>query len=109
MKTFRPLSDYVLVKLPPKKEKTEGGILLPETAAAEKPQQGHVVAVGPGRTLESGEVVPMHVKVGAEILFGAYAGIEMKIQNQNFLVIRQDDILLHEVEEPSDAEEASSS
>src|SRR6056297_2960442 len=102
MKSFRPLGDNVLVKLPPEKKKTESGIILPETAASEKPQQGTIVAVGPGRRLESGEMVPMRVEVGQEVLFGTYAGIEMKIQDQKFLVVREDDLLLHAVEEPDE-------
>ena len=102
MKSFRPLGDNVLVKLPPEKKKTESGIILPETAASEKPQQGTIVAVGPGRRLESGEMVPMRVEVGQEVLFGTYAGIEMKIQDQKFLVVREDDLLLHAVDEPDE-------
>jgi chaperonin GroES len=101
------LSDNVLVVPPPAQTQTASGIILPETAAQEKPQQGSVVAVGPGRTLESGEVVPMLVKVGDSVVYGAYAGIEFKVGNQTYFVIRQDDILLLEEEEKPDAQDAN--
>jgi chaperonin GroES len=104
---FKPLADYVLVQPHEAARQTEAGIILPDTAAEEKPQQGTVIAVGPGRTLESGQVVPMVVEVGDLLLFGAYAGIEMKVGNQKFLVIRQDDCLLREIKEaPEEAPDA---
>lgn len=109
MAEFRPMSDYVLVQVPEAKKQTESGILLPESAAQEKPQYGEVMAVGPGRLLESGELVPMHLSVGDKVLFGSYAGVELKVGNQKFLVIRQDDILLVEMKEKSDDAEDSGS
>jgi len=105
MAEFLPLSDNVLVKVPEAAKETAGGILLPETATQDKPQYGNVLAAGPGRTLEDGSLVEMHVKAGDEVLFGAYAGIEVKINEQKLLVIRQDDILLKKVM-PNDASDA---
>ena len=90
---IRPLSDRVLVKrLEPAENKSAGGIIIPETAK-EKPQEGEVVAVGPGKMQEDGKVRPMNVKAGDRILFGKYAGTEVKIDNEDFLIMREDDIL----------------
>jgi chaperonin GroES len=106
MPNFKPLNDHVLVQPPDPSKVSPGGIILPDSAAQDKPQQGRVVAVGPGRMLESGDIIPMSVKKDDNVLFGAYAGIEMKIGNQTFLVIRQEDILLAEVREEADAQDA---
>jgi chaperonin GroES len=90
---IRPLHDRVLVKrLDPKDEKSPGGIIIPETAK-EKPQEGEVVAVGKGKILEGGSVQPMNVKPGDKILFGKYAGTDVKIDDQEYLIMREDDIL----------------
>lgn len=87
-----PLADRVLVKPMEAEEKTKGGIVLPDTAK-EKPQQGEVVAVGKGKTLENGEVKPLEVKVGDKVLYGKYAGTEVTIDGEEYLIIREDDIL----------------
>jgi chaperonin GroES len=90
---IRPLSDRVLVKrLENVENKSAGGIIIPETAK-EKPQEGEVVAVGPGKALEDGKVQAMNVKAGDRILFGKYAGTEVKIDNEDYLIMREDDIL----------------
>jgi chaperonin GroES len=90
---IRPLSDRVLVKRLENEEKTSaGGIIIPDTAK-EKPQEGEVVAVGPGKTLEDGKVQAMNVKAGDRVLFGKYAGTEVKIDDQEYLIMREDDIL----------------
>ena len=90
---IRPLHDRVLVKrLDPKDETSPGGIIIPETAK-EKPQEGEVVAVGNGKILEGGNVQPMNVKPGDKILFGKYAGTDVKIDDQEYLIMREDDIL----------------
>jgi len=88
----KPLHDRVLVKpFEEEEEKTSGGIIIPDTAK-EKPQKGEVVAVGDGRILDNGEKVPMCVKVGDKILYGKYAGTEVKIEGEKYLVMREDDI-----------------
>jgi len=91
MKT-KPLSDRVLVVGIEEKEKTTGGIIIPDTAK-EKPQEGKVVAVGPGKWDENGKRIPLEVKKGDRILFGKYAGNEIKINGVEHLIIREDDIL----------------
>ena len=89
---IEPLADRVLVKPMEAEEKTKGGIVLPDTAK-EKPQQGEVVAVGKGKTLENGETKPLEVKVGDKVLYGKYAGTEVTIDGEEYLIIREDDIL----------------
>ena len=89
---IEPLADRVLVKPMEAEEKTKGGIVLPDTAK-EKPQQGEVVAVGKGKTLDNGEVKPLGVKVGDKVLYGKYAGTEVTIDGEEYLIIREDDIL----------------
>ena len=91
MKT-KPLSDRVLVVRIEDKEKTTGGIIIPDTAK-EKPQEGKVVAVGPGKWDENGKRIPLEVKKGDHILFGKYAGNEIKIDGVEHLIMREDDIL----------------
>lgn len=88
----RPLHDRVLVKRFSEEEKTKGGIIIPDTAK-EKPIQGEVVAVGQGRIAEDGKVRPLDVKKGDKILFGKYAGTEIKIDGAEFLMMREEDIL----------------
>lgn len=89
---IKPLGDRVLVKPLPEKEVTKGGIVLPDTAK-EKPQEGTVVAVGPGKTLESGKVGPLSVKVGDKVLYGKYSGTEITVDGEEYLIIREEDIL----------------
>ncbi len=89
---IRPLGERVVVKPLPSEEKTKGGIVLPETAK-EKPQEGEVVAVGPGRLLENGTRVAIDLKVGDRVLFSKYAGNEVKIDDEEYLIMREADIL----------------
>ncbi|MBP8646551.1 MAG: co-chaperone GroES [Syntrophobacteraceae bacterium] len=89
---LRPLHDRVVVKRVDEEQKTAGGIIIPDTAK-EKPQQGRVIAVGRGRILEDGKVVPLVVKAGDLVLFSKYAGNEIKIDGEEHLIMREDDIL----------------
>jgi chaperonin GroES len=89
---IRPLNDRVLVTRVEEEQKTAGGIIIPDTAK-EKPQEGKVVAVGPGKTNERGERVPLVVKAGDRVLFGKYAGTEIKIDGEEQIFMREDDIL----------------
>jgi chaperonin GroES len=89
---IRPLNDRVLVTRVAEEQKTAGGIIIPDTAK-EKPQEGKVVAVGPGKTNERGERVPLVVKAGDRVLFGKYAGTEIKIDGEEQIFMREDDIL----------------
>jgi chaperonin GroES len=88
----RPLGDRILVKPMQAEEKTKGGILLPDTAK-EKPQQGEVVAVGQGKTLETGEIKALEVKVKDKVLYGKYSGTEVAVEGEEYLIIREDDVL----------------
>ena len=88
----RPLYDRILVKRIEAKEGMKGGIIIPDTAK-EKPQEGEVVAVGKGKVLENGTQVTLEVKEGDRVLFGKYAGNEIKIDDQEYLILREDDIL----------------
>jgi chaperonin GroES len=90
--TFRPLHDRVVVKRIEEEAKTAGGIIIPDTAK-EKPQQGEVVAVGPGARDEAGKVNPLDVKVGDRVLFGKWSGSEVKIDGQDLLIMKESDIL----------------
>jgi chaperonin GroES len=87
----RPLSDRILVKRLEEEEKTKGGIIIPDTAK-EKPQQGKVVSVGTGKVLEDGKKITPSVKPGETVLFGKYAGTEIKLDGQEYLILREDDI-----------------
>ena len=87
----RPLHDRVIVKRIEEEEKTKGGIIIPDTAK-EKPQEGRVVSVGPGRR-EDGKLIPTDVKAGDRILFSKYAGTELKLNDEEHLIMREDDIL----------------
>lgn len=89
---IRPLGERVVVKPLPSEERTKGGIVLPDTAK-EKPQEGEVVAVGSGRLLETGQRVPIDLKAGDRILFSKYAGNEVKIDDVEYLIMREADIL----------------
>jgi len=88
----RPLGDRVIIKPIEEKEIKKGNIIIPDTAK-EKPQQGEVIAVGKGKVTEEGKVLPMDVKVGDKILYGKYSGTEIKIDEQEYLILHQDDIL----------------
>lgn len=88
---MRPLHDRVIVKRIEEEERTRGGIIIPDTAK-EKPQEGRVVAVGPGR-VEDGKVIKPDVKAGDRILFGKYAGTEVKLDGEEHVIMREDDIL----------------
>ena len=89
---FRPLHDRVLVKRVKEEEKTRGGIIIPETAQ-EKPQEGEIVAVGPGARDEAGKVQPLDVKVGDKILFGKWSGTEVKLDGEELLIMKESDIM----------------
>jgi chaperonin GroES len=89
---IRPLGDRILVKRIQEEEKTKGGIIIPDTAK-EKPQEGKVVAVGKGKMTEDGKLVAPDVKAGDRILFGKYAGSEIKLEGDEHLILREDDIL----------------
>jgi len=89
---IKPLADRVVVKRIEEEEVKKGNIIIPDTAK-EKPQKGEVVAVGPGRVDEKGNRIPMEVKVGDKVIFSKYAGSEVKIDDEEFLVMREDDIL----------------
>ncbi len=88
----RPLGDRVLVKRLEEEEKTKGGIIIPDTAK-EKPQQGKIVAVGNGRTTEDGKVIPLNVKSGEKVLFQKYSGSDIKIEGEEYLILREEEIL----------------
>ena len=89
---IRPLHDRVMVKREEDERKSPGGIVIPDTAA-EKPIKGRVVAVGKGKILESGEIRPLDVKVGDKVLFGKYSGTEVKVDGDDVLVMREEDIM----------------
>ena len=89
---FRPLGDRVLVRRVEEEEKTKGGIIIPDTAK-EKPQEGEIVAVGPGARDESGKIQPLDVKVGDKILFGKWSGTEVQIAGEDLLIMKESDVL----------------
>jgi chaperonin GroES len=88
----KPLQDRLVVKRLAEEEKTKGGIIIPD-AAKEKPQEGRVVAVGPGKVTDSGQRVTPEIKAGDKVLFGKYAGTEIKIDGEEHLILREDDVL----------------
>ena len=92
MANLKPLGDRVVVKPKPKEETTRSGIVLPDTAS-EKPQEGSVLSVGPGRVLDNGKRVEMEVKSGDTVLYAKYAGTEIKLDGEEYLVIRESDLL----------------
>tara|TARA_B100001093_G_scaffold476851_1_gene503621 strand:- start:557 stop:853 length:297 start_codon:yes stop_codon:yes gene_type:complete len=89
---FRPLHDRVLIKVLDSEEKTSGGIIIPDTAK-EKPQEGEVVAVGPGTKNDQGKISPMDVKIGDIVLFGKWSGTEVKIENKEYSIMKESDIM----------------
>jgi chaperonin GroES len=90
---IRPLADRVVVKAVEREEKTKGGIFLPDTASKERPQEGTVIAVGDGRVDDNGKRVPMTVQAGQRILFAKYAGTEVKVDEEDYLILAEKDIL----------------
>lgn len=89
---IQPLGDRVIVKPLEQKEVKKSGIIIPDTAK-EKPQEGQIVAVGKGRTTDDGKLIPMEVKIGDKILYGKYSGTEVKINDEEYLIMREEDIL----------------
>lgn len=89
---FRPLHDRVVVKRLESETKTSGGIIIPDTAT-EKPQQGEVVAVGPGSRDEAGKLIPIELKKGDKVLFGKWSGTEVKIDGQELLIMKESDVM----------------
>ncbi|MHB9037610.1 MAG: co-chaperone GroES [Armatimonadota bacterium] len=89
---LKPLGDRIIAKSLAAEEVTAGGIVLPDSAK-EKPQEAEVVAVGPGTQLESGKIAPMDVKVGDKIIYGKYAGTEVKVGGEEYVILRQEDVL----------------
>ncbi|MDH7577032.1 MAG: co-chaperone GroES [Bacillota bacterium] len=89
---LKPLGDRVVLKVVEAEEKTRGGIVLPDTAK-ERPQQGEIVAVGTGRVLENGEKAPLEVKVGQRVIFSRYAGTEIKVAGEEYLIVNERDVL----------------
>ena len=92
VKHIKPLSDRVLVKAIEKLQEQKGGIIIPDTAK-EKPQEGEVIATGPGKRDDQGKLIPMDVKAGDKILYGKYSGTEVKLDDAEYLIMHQDDIL----------------
>jgi chaperonin GroES len=88
----RPLHDYVILKRVEEKETVRGGIIIPDSAK-EKPQEGEVIAVGAGKRLENGTLIPIEVKEGDRVLFGKYSGTEIKLDGEDFLMVRESEIL----------------
>ncbi len=88
---LKPLADRVIVKPAPAEEKTKGGLYIPDTGK-EKPQYGEIVAVGPGKTADSGQLVEMEVKVGQKVLYGKYSGTEVAVEGEDYLIMRESDI-----------------
>ncbi|WP_309686531.1 co-chaperone GroES [Armatimonas sp.] len=89
---LKPLGDRIVVKAVEAETTTAGGILLPDTAK-EKPQTAEVLAVGPGKTLDNGTVAAMEIKVGDKVVYGKYSGTEIKVDGQELIILRQDDVL----------------
>ena len=90
--TFRPLHDRVVVRRLESEEKTKGGIIIPDTAK-EKPQEGEIIAVGPGGRDENGKLTPLDVKAGDKVLFGKWSGTEVKLNGEDLLIMKESDIL----------------
>lgn len=90
---LKPLGDHLIVKPFAKEDVTASGIILPDTIEKDRPEQGEVIAVGPGRSLENGSLAPMNVKVGDKVVFKKYSPDEVKIEDEKFLVISESDVL----------------
>jgi chaperonin GroES len=89
---IRPLNDRVMIKRLEEEEKTKGGIIIPDSAK-EKPAEGKVIAVGPGKRNDKGEILPLQVKAGDRVLFSKYGGTDIRLDGEDFLIMREDDIL----------------
>lgn len=92
MSTLKPLNDRLVVRAVKAEEKSSGGIILPD-AAQEKPTEAEVVAVGPGKVLDNGKVVPLEVKPGDRVIYSRYGGTEIKVGGEEYVILRQDDVL----------------
>ena len=92
MSTLKPLNDRLVVKAVKAEEKSSGGIILPDSAQ-EKPTEAEVVAVGPGKVLDNGKVVPLEVKPGDRVIYSRYGGTEIKVGGEEYVILRQDDVL----------------
>src|SRR5687767_12971704 len=92
MAKIRPLHDHLIVKRVAEENKTKGGIIIPDTAK-EKPLEGEVVAVGAGKSIKGGKVLPLDVKAGDKVLFGKYSGTEVKVDGEELVLLREDDVL----------------
>ncbi len=90
---LKPLNDRVIVKPKDAVEKSKGGIILPDTASKEKPIEGTVIAAGPGKTTDDGKRTPLEVKANDQVIFSKYAGTEIKIEDESYLILREEDIL----------------
>ena len=90
---IKPLADHILIEPIKEEEKTKAGILLPETVEKEKPEQGKVIAVGPGRKISSGKIIPLSVKPGDKVLFTKYGPTEIKVDDKEYLIAKEEDIL----------------
>jgi chaperonin GroES len=90
---IKPLSDHILIETMPQEEKTESGIFLPQTVEKERPEQGKVIAVGTGKKLASGKVIPLDVKKGDVVLFTKYGPNEIKVNGKEYLIAKEEDIL----------------
>ena len=90
--SIRPLNDRIIVRRTEEQEQMRGGLFIPDTAK-EKPQEGQVIAVGNGKLLENGTRIPIDLKAGDKVLFGKYAGTEIKLDNEEYLILREDDVL----------------
>ena len=90
---IKPILDHILIEPIKEEEKTKSGILLPETAEKEKPEQGRVIAVGPGKRTEDGRIIPLSVKPGQKVLFTKYGPNEIKVDDKEYLIAKEEDIL----------------
>ena len=89
---IRPLQDRILIQRIEEEEKTAGGIIIPDSAK-EKPQEGRVIAVGKGKVLDNGEIVPLEIAEGDRVLFGKYAGTDVTLEGEDYVILREDDVL----------------
>jgi len=90
---IKPLADHILIEPIKEEEKTRGGIFLPDTASKEKSEEGKVIAVGPGKKTDEGRIIPVSVKPGDKVLFSKYGPSEIKVDDKEYLIAREDDIL----------------
>jgi chaperonin GroES len=90
---IKPIADHILIEPLEEEEKTKAGIFLPESADKERPEQGKVIAVGPGKKNEKGEIIPLEIKVGQKVLFTKYGPTEIKVDGKKYLIAKEEDIL----------------